>query len=187
MRAGGKEVAGIEKGQKTGREKRLGRQGGESGVGGNRKAVELGCGDRGRGGQKDRGSQGGWGGQQEKESWQGRGAGRGGTRVGRHKVGKGGCREAGVSSPAAGKRRASERRRRRDPAPRRPGGPRARRAPGGAQKFPRGRDGPGVGASPPAAAARHLPRLWRRGRAVAAPAAATEGAAARTSAPPPRP
>lgn len=107
-----------------------------------------------------------------------------GTKLGREAAEK---REFRAQRPAAGKRRASERRRRRDPAPRRPGGPRARRAPGGAQKFPRGRDGPGVGASPPAAAARHLPRLWRRGRAVAAPAAATEGAAARTSAPPPRP
>lgn len=178
-------MAGIEKGQKTGREKGLGRQGGESGVGGNRKAEELGSGDRGRGRQKDRGSQGGWGGQHEKESWQGREAGRGGTRVGRHKVRKGGSREAGFSSPAPGKRRASERRRRKDSAPRLPDVPRARRAPGGAQEPPRGREGPGVGATPPPAAALHLPGLGRRGRAVAAPAAATEGDAARTLGPRP--
>lgn len=74
---------------------------------------------------------------------------------------KAGSREAQFSSPAPGKRRASEGRAR-APARRRPGVPRAWRAPGRAEEFPGGRGGGGGAGSPqevptPEAAAPHLP------------------------------
>lgn len=87
-------MAGIEEGQKTEREERLGES--RRGVWGGRA--------------EDRGSQAGRGGQQvgersarkEKQSWQGRAAGREDTRLGRHKVRKGRSRAARFSSPAPG-------------------------------------------------------------------------------------
>lgn len=148
-----KGVVGTEEGQNSRRERRLGSPGGGFGVGGTRRAEEQSCEGWGRGRTKEvkRGESRA----ARKRKLAKARSRREDPRVGRHKVSKGGSREAGIPSPVPGTARVRAARKRRAsegspgvPAPRRPGVPERTWRRGGAEEFPSGGGGPQAALSP---------------------------------------